>query len=238
MPTSESGYGVIMNTIISYHELVGIEKQNLQRGMNYRCSKGHSVFLMSTRTNAPYDDEIAADGRILIYEGHDSDKRYSENPKKDDQPRFFPSGKLTDNGKFEKAALDFKNNKREAEIVRVYEKIKDGIWSFNGVFKLMDSYQKQVEGRTVFKFILQLTDEKIEGLKEAKELKEDARLIPSEVKAQVWKRDKGMCVQCGSKEHLHFDHILPYSKGGTSRDVRNIQLLCAKHNLQKSDKII
>jgi hypothetical protein len=227
-----------MNTIISYYELVGIEKQNLQRGMNYRCSKGHSVFLMSTRSNAPYDDEIAADGRILIYEGHDSDKRYSKNPKKDDQPRFLPSGKLTDNGKFEKAALDFKNNKRSAEIVRVYEKIKDGIWSFNGIFKLVDSYQKQVNGRSVFKFILQLTDEKIKGLEEAVELETDARLIPSEIKAQVWKRDKGKCVQCGSKEHLHFDHILPYSKGGTSRDVRNIQLLCARHNLQKSDRII
>ena len=60
-----------MNSIISYHKLVGIEKQNLQHGMNYRCSEGHSVFLMSTRSSAPYDDEIAADGRILIYEGHE-----------------------------------------------------------------------------------------------------------------------------------------------------------------------
>ena len=227
-----------MNTIISYHELVGIEKQNLQRGMNYRCSKTHSVFLMSTRKNAPYNDEIAADGRILIYEGHDSDKRYSKNPKTDDQPRFLPSGKLTDNGKFEKAAIDFKTNKREPETVRVYEKIKDGIWSFNGVFKLVDAYEKRVNERKVFKFILQLTDEKIKGLKEVIELEEDARVIPSEVKAKVWKRDKGQCVKCGSKEHLHFDHILPYSKGGTSRDERNIQLLCARHNLQKSDKII
>ena len=227
-----------MNTIISYHELVGIEKQNLQRGMNYRCSKTHSVFLMSTRKNAPYNDEIAADGRILIYEGHDSDKRYSKNPKTDDQPRFLPSGKLTDNGKFEKAAIDFKTNKRDPETVRVYEKIKDGIWSFNGVFKLVDAYEKQVNDRKVFKFILQLTDEKIKGLKEVIELEEDARVIPSEVKAKVWKRDKGQCVKCGSKEHLHFDHILPYSKGGTSRDELNIQLLCARHKLQKSDKII
>ena len=206
--------------------------------MNYRCSKTHSVFLMSTRKNAPYNDEIAADGRILIYEGHDSDKRYSKNPKTDDQPRFLPSGKLTDNGKFEKAAIDFKTNKRDPETVRVYEKIKDGIWSFNGVFKLVDAYEKQVNDRKVFKFILQLTDEKIKGLKEVVELEEDARVIPSEVKAKVWKRDKGQCVKCGSKEHLHFDHILPYSKGGTSRDERNIQLLCARHNLQKSDKII
>tara|TARA_B100001057_G_scaffold96890_1_gene93580 strand:+ start:328 stop:909 length:582 start_codon:yes stop_codon:yes gene_type:complete len=193
---------------------------------------------MSTRKNAPYNDEIAADGRILIYEGHDSDKRYSKYPKTDDQPRFLPSGKLTDNGKFEKAAIDFKTNKRDPETVRVYEKIKDGIWSFNGVFKLVDAYEKQVNDRKVFKFILQLTDEKIKGLKEVIELEEDARVIPSEVKAKVWKRDKGQCVKCGSKEHLHFDHILPYSKGGTSRDERNIQLLCARHNLQKSDKII
>jgi hypothetical protein len=229
-----------MNTIISYHELVGIEKQSLQRGMNYRCSKDHSVFLMSTRSNAPYDDEIAADGRILIYEGHDSDKRYSKNPKKDDQPRSFPSGKMTENGKFEKAALDFKHNKRKAEIVRVYEKIKDGIWSFNGIFRLVDSYKKKVNGRIVFKFILHLTDEKIKGLEEGAELESDNRMIPSDVKVKVWKRDKGQCAKpkCHSKEHLHFDHIIPYIKGGTSKDPKNIQLLCARHNAEKSDRII
>jgi 5-methylcytosine-specific restriction endonuclease McrA len=85
---------------------------------------------------------------------------------------------------------------------------------------------------------LLLTDEDIEELKEDVEIKEHDRLIPSRVKAEVWKRDKGQCVQCGSKDHLHFDHILPFSKGGTSIDVKNIQILCARHNLQKSDKII
>jgi len=69
-------------------------------------------------------------------------------------------------------------------------------------------------------------------------VKEHARLIPSKVKAEVWARDKGKCVECGSADHLHFDHILPYSKGGTSESAENIQLLCARHNLQKSDKII
>ncbi len=52
----------------------------------------------------------------------------------------------------------------------------------------------------MFKFILQLTDEKIQGLKETIELEEDARVIPSDVKAQVYKRDKGQCVKCGSKD--------------------------------------
>jgi 5-methylcytosine-specific restriction endonuclease McrA len=55
---------------------------------------------------------------------------------------------------------------------------------------------------------------------------------------EVWRRDKGKCVQCGSTDNLHFDHILAYSRGGTSLKAENIQLLCARHNLQKSDKII
>lgn len=228
-----------MNAIISYYDLVGLEKQNLQKGMNFRCNKNYSVLLMSTRSNAPFNDEIMDEGRTLIYEGHNVFKNHTDqDPYKVDQPRFTPSGSLTDNGKFEKAALDFKNNKRDAEIVRVYEKIKDGIWSFNGVFKLVDVYEKQVENRSVFKFKLSLTDENVDGLEEKVDIKEHARLIPSWVKAEVWKRDKGQCVDCGSKDHLHFDHIVPYTKGGTSIDPKNIQLLCMRHNLQKSDKII
>ena len=228
-----------MSSIIHYNQIVQIEKMNLQKGMNFRCNPKYSVLLMSTRDGAPFEDEIAADGRVLIYEGHNIYKQYTkEDPYTVDQPRATPKGTLTDNGKFEKAALEFKSNKREAEIVRVYEKIKDGIWSFNGIFKLVDAYEKKINKRSVFKFILLLTDESIKELKEEVEIKEHARLIPSKVKAEVWKRDKGQCVECGSKDHLHFDHILPFSKGGTSLDVKNIQLLCARHNLSKSDKII
>ena len=63
------------------------------------------------------------------------------------------------------------------------------------------------------------------------------RLIPSEIKKDVWKRDKGRCVICGETKNLHFDHDLPFSKGETSMSARNVRLLCMKHNLQKSDKI-
>jgi 5-methylcytosine-specific restriction endonuclease McrA len=63
------------------------------------------------------------------------------------------------------------------------------------------------------------------------------RVIPSGVKLEVWKRDKGCCVKCGSKQNLHFDHIIPYSLGGSSKNVENIQILCAKHNLEKHDRI-
>ena len=64
------------------------------------------------------------------------------------------------------------------------------------------------------------------------------RIIPSTVMHAVWKRDQGKCIECGSIDNLQFDHILPFSKGDSSVLVKNIQLLCARHNLQKSDKSI
>jgi 5-methylcytosine-specific restriction endonuclease McrA len=62
-------------------------------------------------------------------------------------------------------------------------------------------------------------------------------MIPSAVKLEVWTRDAGRCVICGATDNLHFDHDLPYSKGGSSLTAKNIKLLCARHNLSKSNKI-
>jgi hypothetical protein len=60
--------------------------------------------------------------------------------------------------------------------------------------------------------------------------------IPEDVKIVVWARDGGACVRCGSKQNLHFDHIIPVVKGGASSE-ENIQLLCKTCNLKKTDKI-
>jgi len=64
------------------------------------------------------------------------------------------------------------------------------------------------------------------------------RLIPTAVKIEVWRRDHDQCVQCSSTKNLHFDHDIPFSKGGSSLSAANVRLLCAKHNLEKSDKIL
>jgi 5-methylcytosine-specific restriction endonuclease McrA len=63
------------------------------------------------------------------------------------------------------------------------------------------------------------------------------RIIPTKIKLAAWQRDGGKCVECGATDELHFDHDLPWAKGGTSITEANVQLLCARHNLQKSDQI-
>ncbi|MGD0651653.1 MAG: HNH endonuclease [Verrucomicrobiia bacterium] len=64
------------------------------------------------------------------------------------------------------------------------------------------------------------------------------RLITTHVKVEVWQRDGGKCVECGRTDNLHYDHDIPFSKGGSSLTAENVRLFCAKHNLSKSDKIM
>lgn len=223
--------------VIPYLEMCRKEGASLQRGMNYRLNRKSSVILMSLRPGAPYADRIEEDGRVLIYEGHDRPSRKGErNPKSIDQPMKNPSGSLTQNGLFHKAALRFKTEQGEAELVKVYEKIRSGIWAYNGIFKLVDAWQEASNKRKVFKFKLQIADDAEISNAQASELDRN-RLIPASVKIEVWLRDKGRCVTCGSTNNLHFDHVIPYSKGGSSLVAENIQIMCARHNLAKRDRI-
>ena len=61
-------------------------------------------------------------------------------------------------------------------------------------------------------------------------------VIPRHVKTAVWRRDQGRCVECGSKEKLEYDHIIPASKGGSNTE-RNLQLLCEQCNREKGASI-
>lgn len=226
------------NEIIPYLEMCQREGTSLQRGMNYGLGGSYSVVLMSVQKNAPYRDRVENEGTTLIYEGHDVARNQETlDPKLVDQPEYLPSGKLTQNGLFFRAARDYQKGLREPEKVRVYEKIRQGIWSYNGVFDLVDSWLEKGRHRRVFKFKLVAVDDDVGEPFIVEKQPGRRRVIPTEVKLEVWKRDGGKCVKCGSEDELHFDHIIPYSKGGTSMSANNIQLLCARHNIEKRDRI-
>lgn len=61
-----------------------------------------------------------------------------------------------------------------------------------------------------------------------------SRTIPAWVQDLVYERDGGRCVACGAHNDLCFDHILPFSRGGSSAHPNNLQLLCRACNLEKS----
>lgn len=227
------------NEIMSYLDMCRREGVSLQRGMNFGLGGNHSVILMSVRPNAPYQDELQDGGTILIYEGHDEPRTtHMPDPKRVDQPELSANRSLTQNGLFHKAAQEYKKGQRPPERVRVYEKLRQGIWSYNGIFHLVDSWRHRSNNRSVFKFKL-VAVEGDENL--AVPVRPDVarrRVIPTAVKLEVWKRDSGKCVVCGATDELHFDHVVPFSRGGTSLVAENVQLLCARHNIEKHDRIL
>lgn len=133
--------------IFPYVDMCKAEGAALQRGMNFRLGRSYSVILMSRRPGAPYADQVEKDGKVLIYEGHDVARtRGGPNPKSSDQPLATLSGKLTQNGLFVEAARKFIEGQAPGELVRVYEKIKAGIWAYAGVFKLVDAWEEPAAG--------------------------------------------------------------------------------------------
>lgn len=219
--------------ILSWQEMCRREGRNLQRGMHFRICPSYSVLLMTLRSGSPYADQACEGGAKLIYQGHDKARSPScLEPRQVDQPEFTPQGFQTENGKFYCAALEYKHGISPAERMKVYQKILPGIWACKGIYLLVDGRKDRSSGRLVFVFRLELESPAIEAVE-----RPACRRIPSRVKLAVWKRDQGRCVLCGGAEGLHFDHIVPFSKGGASTLSANVQLLCQRHNLAKRDAI-
>lgn len=230
--------------IISYTDMVREEWIALQRWMNFNIQwKDYGIILMSVRPNAPYADKVIDKWMWIIYEWHDISRQYNKTQKdvkEIDQPRFTPNWKLTENWKFYQAAELFRKT-WTLKTIKVYEKIADGIWSYNWFFNLVDAWTEESNWRDVFKFKLEaieeLEDSEWRNINLEKLIMEHNRLIPTDVKVTVYSRDKWRCVKCWSDKNLHYDHILPFSKWGSSTTPDNIQLLCAKCNLKKHDHI-
>ncbi|MFY8214489.1 MAG: HNH endonuclease [Flavobacterium sp.] len=64
-----------------------------------------------------------------------------------------------------------------------------------------------------------------------------SRYVSQTTKKIVYTRDGGICQCCGSSQSLEYDHITPFSCGGSSA-VSNIQLLCKPCNRSKSNSCV
>jgi hypothetical protein len=74
-----------------------------------------------------------------------------------------------------------------------------------------------------------------EPLTETRELRNVSRHIPRPMQFRVLKRDNQICAMCAKPvldRNIHFDHIIPWSKGGPTEE-HNIRLLCDDCNRKR-----
>jgi len=102
-------------------------------------------------------------GKVAL-SGYTRDTTYPSRPRtpiqsKSIKPPSLPSGKPRENGKFFDSAVSYKTGAGTARPVRVYEKIKTGIWAYNGLFHLTDAWIEASNRRQVLKFKLVAVEE-------------------------------------------------------------------------------
>lgn len=71
----------------------------------------------------------------------------------------------------------------------------------------------------------------------------DDRVIPRDIRVAVIVRDGGKCQLkypgiCLVDKQIDIDHIFPWSEGGSSKDINNLQCACGPCNRHKSNKVL
>ncbi len=61
------------------------------------------------------------------------------------------------------------------------------------------------------------------------------KAVSENLRNQIFKRDGGRCVKCGSKINLQLDHIIPFAAGGLTVK-SNLQTLCRECNRAKGSE--
>lgn len=129
----------------------------------------------------------------------------------------------------EKLWQHFGRQPKYHEVVRPLSKYSAGTYGyrFGTFYNALEAFIKEVNG--------EVSDEKTT---QAKTL--NPRSINYRIRFKVMQRDGFKCRICGKSPAndpditLHIDHIIPCAKGGTA-EMENLQTLCSKCNLGKSD---
>lgn len=120
---------------------------------------------------------------------------------------------------------------------------KHGIWfcRINGVWFTADD---DLERHEIVALAKSLIDKKRRVIQNSLSYADSAfrsptgarRKIADDVKIAVWNRDKGACVECGSTDEIQYDHIIPFSQGGSDA-ISNLQILCGRCNRIKGSSL-
>lgn len=121
--------------------------------------------------------------------------------------------------------------------------LRDGhrtLWFYNERFYWEDERLEVDDVKALILDRLRRRDQKLKSARSLMKAEEEGRpiraRIPTELRREVFQRDGGACIACGSKFDLQYDHVLPVARGGATT-LENLQLLCADCNRSKSDSI-
>ena len=127
------------------------------------------------------------------------------------------------------------------ENFNIFVQIKYGVYQYVGE-KYTDAIS-QINQRTV-EYITDECQENTGNVCKSHDSKKrkTSRNVSEGLRYKVLKRDNFKCCACGASPaknpavELHIDHIIPWSKGGET-EMENLQTLCSKCNLGKSDSL-
>lgn len=105
-----------------------------------------------------------------------------------------------------------------------------------------DYFEEKTDDRLCDDIVVECDNTSVKIKDSCKKAHRTPRNINARLRFKIMKRDNFKCCACGaspakdSSVVLHVDHIIPWSKGGETVE-ENLQTLCSKCNLGKSDII-
>jgi len=130
---------------------------------------------------------------------------------------------------------EIKGEKLKTKVVLELDEETAALWK---KAKDLSAHQNQGDAEATFKMLLkewvkrndpETKNQRAVPLSTWKSIPSRKRYIPTSLRTQVWKRDQGKCVKCGSQHALEVDHRQTFAKNGDHSST-NLRLLCKNCN--------
>jgi hypothetical protein len=114
------------------------------------------------------------------------------------------------------------------EQMALFEKAKGLLAHSNPNMSWAELFQKVTE------IALQKIDPSQRSVSPTRKLQDPRKRVANvNLRREIWRRDHGKCLKCGSQHALEIDHIIPWALGGETTD-ENLRLLCRSCNQRRA----